>query len=168
MHQQFVQLSHCLLLIGQSRAFSRPRSYHPVRCKGTSCYALQSLKPRRNTENDNAILNTVDKESDANSNSLINGLRPVMQVDLNMKLDDSLSSGSQEQLSEVNDSSSSSQLILIGGTALVLAAAFALGVSMSNDLGLDLEWRWVLICLLKFTIVLLLMKIEQFAFWKSE
>jgi hypothetical protein len=63
-----------------------------------------------------------------------------MQVDLNMKLDDSLSFGSQDQLREVNDSSSS-QWILIGGTALVLAAAFALGVSMSNDLGLDLEWR---------------------------
>lgn len=60
-----------------------------------------------------------------------------MQPELDMQSDRHISI---EQQTDVNGSESS-QWVLIGGTALVLAAAFTLGVSMSKDLGIDLEWR---------------------------
>ena len=80
--------------------------------------------------------------TNGSSNNLFGSFKPIMQPELDMKSDEQVIS--KEQQSDVNDpssSSSSSQLVLIGGTMLVLAAAFALGMSMSSELGIDLEWR---------------------------
>lgn len=137
-------LSGCLLiglLTPTSEAFSSPRPYHhPVRCKNTRCHVLPSFKQRRKA--DNNILNKEDFESGINSitngssYNLFGSFKPLMQPELDME-----DVQTTNETVKVSSDSSSSQLVLIGGTALVLAAAFALGVSMSTELGIDLEWR---------------------------
>lgn len=99
----------------------------------TRCHVLPSFKQRNsNASNGNDVLSKKDK-----SKNLKSSLTPLMQPELDMESDRQISIEQQKDV----DSSESSQWILIGGTALVLAAAFALGVSMSNELGIDLEWR---------------------------
>lgn len=89
------------------------------------------------TNDDNAVLsNKIDEKGTRTTNYINNNLIPFMQPELDMISD---AKNTKDQHKEVNDSSS--QLVLIGGTILVLAAAAALGVSMSNELGIDLEWR---------------------------
>lgn len=71
-----------------------------------------------------------------NSNGEVFGnLKPMMQPELDM---------SHDRISNIQPAemeNSSTQWVLIGGTVLVLAAAFALGVSMTTELGINMEWR---------------------------
>lgn len=140
-------LLSCGLVLGllspAAEAFSSPRPYqHPVRCKNTRCHILPSFKQRGRA--DDNVINDENLELDmmsltnGSSNNLFSSFKPIMQPELDMKSDEQIIS--KEQQPDGNDSSSS-QLVLIGGTMLVLAAAFALGVSMSTELGIDLEWR---------------------------
>lgn len=89
------------------------------------------------TKDDNTVLsNEIDGKYARSNNYMNNNFIPFMQPELDMI---SNTKNTTYQQKEVNDSSS--QLILFGGTILVLAAAVALGVSMSNELGISLEWR---------------------------
>jgi hypothetical protein len=67
---------------------------------------------------------------------------------LNIEFDTKTQNQSKEQLSTQNTlelgqdvQDQSSQWILIAGTTAILAAVYALGVTMTRDMGLDLEWE---------------------------
>jgi hypothetical protein len=75
-------------------------------------------------------------EGYSNSNGDVFGnLKPMMQPELDIS-DDRISNIQPAEMEN-----SSTQWVLIGGTVLVLAAAFALGVSMTTELGINMEWR---------------------------
>jgi len=126
------------LLIPSSQSFSHPRIYHPVRCKDTSCRILPLLKPQIDNVNSNTSMNKDERDPVTKTNRFMSNLKPLMQTELDMMSEEQISKQAKK---DFDDSSSSSKIVLFGGTSLILAAAFALGVLMTNDLGIDLEWK---------------------------
>lgn len=127
-----------------STNFHRSHSLSPLHARSSS-----PLKPTsaRNS-------NFVDKSSKNNNNNNLNNkledvtndlMEDIWELDLETSSlsndpQSSLQNNSIEDGESLDLSGDSSKWILTGGAVLVIAAAYALAVTMSADLGIDLEW----------------------------
>jgi hypothetical protein len=126
-------------LIPSSSAFLQPHSKLHV-ARHTRCHATPSLKTREQGM-------TGDMRNAENNLNQSNKIIEPGQG-LNIEFDTKTQNQSKEQLSTQNTlelgqdvQDQSSQWILIAGTTAILAAVYALGVTMTRDMGLDLEWE---------------------------
>ena len=147
-----IAIASCCLLIGSASvnidkvsSFTAPVSIaQRTRCRndGTTTTKLTFLGVR--TQSRSSSTESNEDVSDTTGRNPMNFIDELWSKQ-NMPMDgDELqltngSSNNGDIMLEEDSSADSTKWILVGGTAMIIAAAGALAVTMGNDLGIDLE-----------------------------